>query len=132
MNLFRGLTLDQIEEHGLVLAIQAAHHASRIQQQNLSSYSSTNGTMLASPGSSVDFTSDREESGLNLNSSASLSANPLNTTRERKNHSKFITRSRSLPPDQSTNESNMDQVDSNEGYVHFEEKPSAELFLVGK
>lgn len=88
--------------------------------------------MLSSPGSSVDFTSDREESGLNLSNSGSLSSNQLGTPRERnKLHPKFVTRSRSLPPDQLTNENGNNQEDSNEGYVHFEEKPSAELFLVG-
>lgn len=84
--------------------------------------------MLASPGSSVDFNSDREESGLNINTSS----NQLGTPRERKTHPKFITRSRSLPPDQLSIENTSNQDDSNDGYVHFEEKPSAELFLVGK
>jgi hypothetical protein len=118
------MTIDQIEEHGLVLAIQAAHHASRLQQGNISSYSS-------SASSGVHFQSsrdsDREEAGLPAHNA--FSSNQLGAPRERKSGSKFLSRSRSLPSEREDTDDS--SLDSEAGYVHFEEKPSAELFLVG-
>jgi hypothetical protein len=117
------MTIDQIEEHGLVLAIQAAHHASRLQQGNISSYSSSSAGM--SFNSSRD--GDREEAGLPAHNT--FTSNQLGTPRERKSGPKFLSRSRSLPSErEDTGDSSLDNED---GYVHVEEKPSAELFLVG-
>jgi hypothetical protein len=123
------MTLDQIEEHGLVLAIQAAHHASRLQQQHISSYSSSagGGANFHSPGASRD--SDREEAGLG---GLSYSSSQLSSPRERKVGNKFLSRSRSLPSErESSSGGGGSSEDSDDGYVHVEEKPSAELFLVG-
>lgn len=113
------MTLDQIEEHGLVLAIQAAHHASRIQQQNISSFSSSHGLNFSNVNGPRD--GDREEAG------SPYSLAQFGAPRERKPGTKSLSRSRSLP----TNRDDSENSDSEDGYVHFEEKPSAELFLVG-
>ena len=116
------MTIDQIEEHGLVLAIQAAHHASRLQQGNISSYSSSSGLNF---NSSMD--SDREEAGLPAQNT--FSSNQLGTPRERKAGQKLLSRSRSLPYERE--DTGDTALDIEDGYVHVEEKPSAELFLVG-
>jgi hypothetical protein len=120
------MTLDQIEEHGLVLAIQAAHHASRLQQTNISSYSSAGSANFHPTGASRD--GDREEAG-----GLSLSSNQLGTPRERKTGNKFLSRGRSINSSSERESSNGGGAsgDSDDGYVHVEEKPSAELFLVG-
>lgn len=117
------MTLDQIEEHGLVLAIQAAHHASRLQQQNITSFSSSSGFYLATVKGLRD--NDQEEAGLDGRLYPSV---PFGAPRERKSGSKSLTRSRSLPIHRDDTESS----DGEDNFVHFEEKPSAELFLVGK
>jgi hypothetical protein len=82
--------------------------------------------MLSSPGSTYDFGSDREEAGLPPNNSIS-SSSQLGTPRERKG-GKFITRSRSLPVDPEKSGLN---DESSESSAYVEEKPAAELFLVG-